>query len=266
MGVAGDRLSAFAEPAPRDGREALLGRLYGLCLLACGGLGLWLLTVEAAPAIRGPRPEPHRITFAVPVPPRPALAESAPRPEPQALAPAIAASAAAAPPATEPAPPIPAAAVDGTAPADAAPRRVYGVRRVLARGLGSAGTAAAGLVTKHGNTLDGVADTLTATPADLAGELASLGTVERAPEPLARVKPRYSEAMIAARASGTVVARLLIDADGSVRAVEVREDFGLDSRERAIEAFRQFRFRPALRDGEPVAVWIVHRIRFEFQE
>ncbi len=81
-----------------------------------------------------------------------------------------------------------------------------------------------------------------------------------------RVKPRYSEALIAARAGGTVSARVLVDRDGRVAAVRITEDIGHDSAAVAEEALRQFRFRPALRHGQPVAVWIIHRIRFEFQE
>ena len=87
-----------------------------------------------------------------------------------------------------------------------------------------------------------------------------------APEPVHQVKPRYSAAMLAARASGVVTARLLVDADGAVAEVVVLEDIGHDARTLAAEAFRQFRFRPARRHGESVAVWIVFRMRFEYQE
>ena len=59
-----------------------------------------------------------------------------------------------------------------------APRRVYGVRKVYARGLGSGGGAGPGLVVKQGNTVDGRPDTLTATEADLRGELVALSTVD----------------------------------------------------------------------------------------
>ena len=124
----------------------------------------------------------------------------------------------------------------------------------------------AGLVTQRGNTLGGVRDTLTATAADLQGELAASSSVDQAPEPLHRAKPAYSPAMRKARAQGTVTAYLLVDVDGAVRDVRVTDDIGWDSREVATAALRQFRFRPAQRDGQPVAVWIRHHIRFEFQD
>ena len=44
-----------------------------------------------------------------------------------------------------------------------------------------------GIVVKRGNTLDGVADTLTATEADLARPLVALSTVEEPPAPVHRV-------------------------------------------------------------------------------
>ena len=43
---------------------------------------------------------------------------------------------------------------------------VYGVRKVFARGLGSGPGESPGLVVKQGNSVDGRADTLTATAAD----------------------------------------------------------------------------------------------------
>ncbi len=151
-------------------------------------------------------------------------------------------------------------------PAPPAPRRVYGVRKVYARGLGSGASQPSGLVRKLGNTIDGRVDTLIATPADLQGELASLSSVDKVPEPLRRVKPVYSLAMLKARVRGVVTAYLLVDVDGTVKAVNVTEDIGLDSRQVASKALGGFRFKPAFKNGSPVAVWILHHVRFEFQE
>ncbi len=145
-------------------------------------------------------------------------------------------------------------------------RRVYGVRKVYARGFGKASSAASGLVTKKGNTVDGVADDLEATEADLLGELAALSSVEKAPQPLRRVKPVYSEAMLQAKVKGVVTAYLLVDRDGLVKDVKITQDIGFDSRQVAINALSRFKFEPALKNGQPVAVWILHRIRFEYQE
>lgn len=251
-------LTAYEVAAPRDDRARVLRRLLAATLVLAAGFGLLLLAVEVTPAELAAAVRAQRIVYVAPPPP-PREPAAAPEPAPDAptnLEPeTMLAQAVDAPPAAAP------------AAEAAAPRRVYGVRQVLAKGIGEGGQAPRmGLVVKRGNTLDGVPDTVTATAADLAGPLVALSTVEQAPEPIHRVTPAYSAALVAARASGTVTARLLIDVDGRVAAVEVLEDIGHDSRDLAVAAFRQFRFRPALRGGEPVAVWIVHRIRFEFQE
>ena len=263
------KLAVYAQPAVRDGRGGFLARCLGASLLVFCGLGLLLWTVDLPAVVQRPARIAHRIAFQA----------SAPAPEitapPEIAVPEITPETVVAQPverpvlrAVRPEPVVKAseaAAAEAETP-EITPRRVYGVRKVMARGLGGGGTASSGLVVKRGNVLDGVADTLTATAADLQGELAALSTVERAPEPIHQVKPRYSEALTAARASGTVTARLLVDTDGSVADLRVIEDIGHDSATIAAHAFARFRFRPALRHGEPVAVWIVFRMRFEFQE
>jgi len=159
---------------------------------------------------------------------------------------------------------VPEKPVEETAPPVV--RRVYGVRKIYGKGLGNSTSEPSGLVSKIGNTVDGVADNLVATEEDLKGELASLSSVDKAPEPVRRIKPVYSQAMLKAKIRGVVTAYLLVDVDGTVRDVKVTEDIGLDSRQVATKALSGFKFKPALKNNSPVAVWILHRIRFEFQE
>ena len=150
------------------------------------------------------------------------------------------------------------------APAPETPARpVYGVRKVLANGIGTGG-ASGGIVTRRGNVLNGDVSTA-AEDGETVGSLVSISSVDAAPEPVRRVLPEYTDEMRTERASGVVTARLLIDTEGRVRDVEILSDFGLGSADLARRAFEQFRFRPAMRGGEPVSVWIVHKIRFEFQ-
>ena len=272
MTTAASSVSRYLQPAGAPPAPPAVRVLTAAIVLGslAAGLGLGLVPVPAPVAMPGPARDAGTVHL-VELPPPPApdpVAE--PQPEPES--------------APEPAPVLtpdtvldapvdlpvetPDAAPSGdpeTAPAETEVRRVYGVRRVYARGLGAGGDPS-GLVAKRGNTLAGPPDTLTATAADLAGRLAPLSTVDRAPEPLSRPQPAYSDAMRAARVSGTVEAWLLVGPDGSVRDVNVTSDIGADSRDVATAALRRFRFRPAERDGAPVAVWILHRIRFQFQE
>lgn len=264
------QLSRFAEPAPQEAARGFAGLLLTAATV-CASVGILLSLVEVPAQVETGGAGAHRVTVEfdavalpqpepVPEPESEPTPTAAPRLDPQTvLAQAV----------DRPAPePVTAkvAPTEAPEPADPQPRRVYGVRKVYARGLGGGAAAGDRLVVKQGNAADGRADTLTATAADLRGDLAALSTVERAPEPVHRVKPAYSEALAEARARGTVSAYLLVDVDGAVRDVNITEDIGYDSREVAAAAFRKFRFRPAVKDGEPVAVWILHRIRFEFQE
>jgi TonB family protein len=63
---------------------------------------------------------------------------------------------------------------------------------------------------------------------------------------------------------GDVVLRIVIEADGRVGAIEVLRGpdprFGFDLE--AIEAVKQWRYRPALLDGRPVAAYA--RVFVEF--
>jgi len=258
-------LQEYAEPAPTGTQngDRLFHRLLASHVVAILGLGVLLLTIPVAPAARGllsdARPTPFKVATDLLTPPRPA--DPPPKEEPSILTPETKLNQA-----------VEIAAPEPSAPPEQAPksgppaRRVYGVRKVFARGLGTGSGGGEGLVVKRGNTLDGRADTLTATEADLRAPATPFSQVEQAPVPVRQVKPSYSSLLLQNRVSGAVKARLLIDTDGTVRSVEILEDIGYDSREIAASALREFRFRPATRGGEPVAVWILYQIRFEYQE
>src|SRR5688572_16882539 len=69
-------------------------------------------------------------------------------------------------------------------------------------------------------------------------------------------KPTYTEAAMRARIEGEVVLTIEITAEGTVANPRVRKsldrEHGLD--EAAIEAAGRWRFKPATKDGQPVAV------------
>lgn len=84
----------------------------------------------------------------------------------------------------------------------------------------------------------------------------------REPAPYRRLRPAYTEAAARADAEATVDAEVEIDAVGEVGRVRVVRwaGFGLD--ESVVSTVRQMHFRPALRDGEPVAVRVLLRYNF----
>ena len=140
------------------------------------------------------------------------------------------------------------------------------MRRVFATGLGSGGNGSSAIVSKLGNTLEKEPDTLKATEEDLKGPLVSITTVSKAPVRMNMVKPEYTKEMKENKASGVVKAKLLIDIDGAVKKAIILQDIGFGSRDAAFEAFKKLKFKPALRDNEPVAVWIIMKYRFVLQD
>ena len=104
---------------------------------------------------------------------------------------------------------------------------------------------------------------------DAAGPLLDLSAEEsvrredvREPAPFRRVRPAYTEEAARAEAEATVDAVVEIDAGGRVARVEVVRwaGFGLD--ESVAAAVRAMHFRPATRDGEPVASRVLLRYNF----
>jgi TonB family protein len=84
----------------------------------------------------------------------------------------------------------------------------------------------------------------------------------REPAPYRRLRPAYTDAASRAEAEATVDAEVEIAADGEVGSVRVVRwaGFGLD--ESVVSTVRQMHFRPAARDGEPVAVRVLLRYNF----
>ncbi len=83
-----------------------------------------------------------------------------------------------------------------------------------------------------------------------------------APVLIHQVEPEYSEEARKAKYQGTVVIHCVVDTNGAVRNIRLAQsvDLGLD--EKAIEAVRQWKFRPGTRDGLPVPVWAAIEVTF----
>jgi TonB family protein len=78
------------------------------------------------------------------------------------------------------------------------------------------------------------------------------------------VKPAYTSDAMRAKVQGSVLLECIVRSDGSVGDVKVARSldpvFGLDLE--AMKAARQWRFRPGMRQGEPVAVLVVIELTF----
>ena len=84
------------------------------------------------------------------------------------------------------------------------------------------------------------------------------------PVPVRSVKPGYTAAAMDAHIEGTVGLDIVVLADGKVSEVMVTQsldkEYGLDTQ--AVEAARQWLFKPGTKDGKPVAVRVALEMTF----
>jgi TonB family protein len=74
--------------------------------------------------------------------------------------------------------------------------------------------------------------------------------------------PEYSDEARRAQYQGTCVLSLIVGPDGLPRDIKVARSLGMGLDEKAIEAVKQWKFQPALKDGKPVAVEISIEVPF----
>jgi TonB family protein len=74
------------------------------------------------------------------------------------------------------------------------------------------------------------------------------------PFPLRKVEPRYTEQARKARLQGSVIVRVEVRPDGTVAPdnITVVQGLGTELDENAIEAVKQWIFKPAYKDGKPI--------------
>lgn len=83
-----------------------------------------------------------------------------------------------------------------------------------------------------------------------------------APRTLYAPDPEYSEEARKAKWQGTVVLWVIVGPDGRPRDIRIQRSLGMGLDEKAIEAVRQWKFDPARKDGQPVAVQINVEVNF----
>lgn len=88
----------------------------------------------------------------------------------------------------------------------------------------------------------------------------------RAAEPIARLQPDYPRDAFRAGEEGRVLLRVQVDAGGNPVDVQVADSSGSRELDRAaVEAMRQWRFEPALDDGDAVASTVEIPIDFTLE-
>jgi len=79
---------------------------------------------------------------------------------------------------------------------------------------------------------------------------------------LYQVEPEFSEEARKAKFSGNVVVYLWVDPDGKPSHIKVVRGVGMGLDQKAIDAVRQYRFKPAMKDGKPVQVDLYVDVNF----
>lgn len=94
------------------------------------------------------------------------------------------------------------------------------------------------------------------------GGLMSVGGGVSAPQVVHSVDPEFTEQARQASFQGSVSIELIVDQQGNPQNIRVTRHLGMGLDEKAIEAVRQYKFRPAMYQGHPVAVQIIIDVAF----
>ena len=92
--------------------------------------------------------------------------------------------------------------------------------------------------------------------AGTGGGVFRVGGGVSAPRTIYAPDPEYSEEARKAKFQGVVVLHLIVGPDGRPRDIRVARNLGMGLDDKAIEAVRTWRFEPARKDGQPVAVQV----------
>jgi periplasmic protein TonB len=95
------------------------------------------------------------------------------------------------------------------------------------------------------------------------GGLAQVGGRVSAPVPLLQPEAEFSDEARRAKYQGVCLVGLIVDAQGNPQNVHIVRALGMGLDEKAMEAVRKYKFKPAMRDGKtPVAVPVNVEVNF----
>jgi periplasmic protein TonB len=94
------------------------------------------------------------------------------------------------------------------------------------------------------------------------GGVMSVGGGVSAPVLVHSAEPEFTEQARQGNYQGTVSIQLIVDSQGNPQDVRVVRHLGMGLDEKAIQAVRQYKFRPAMYQGRPVAVQMIVEVDF----
>ena len=84
--------------------------------------------------------------------------------------------------------------------------------------------------------------------------------------PESKVEPKYSDEARDAKHQGSVLLDILVNSEGLVDDVKIVRPLGYGLDEKAVDAVIQWRFRPATKNGKPVAAKAKVEINFRLAD
>lgn len=99
----------------------------------------------------------------------------------------------------------------------------------------------------------------------LGGPPRRVGGAVKPPVRVYGPQPLYTEEARLGRVQGVVILEAIIDEQGDVHSVRVLKGLPMGLAESAAETAQQWKFKPAMMDGEPVAVFLNLTVRFSLQ-
>jgi protein TonB len=95
------------------------------------------------------------------------------------------------------------------------------------------------------------------------GGAKQIGSGVKGPTIIYQPEPEFSEEARKAKFQGVVTVSIIVDAQGRPQNVHVTRGVGMGLDEKAMEAVRQYRFKPGTENGKPVATYLNVEVNFE---
>jgi protein TonB len=97
----------------------------------------------------------------------------------------------------------------------------------------------------------------------MGGGARQVGGAVIGPKVIYQPEPEFSEEARKAKFQGVVTVSIIVDAQGRPQNVHVTRGVGMGLDEKAMEAVRQYRFKPGTENGKPVATYLNVEVNFE---
>jgi protein TonB len=97
---------------------------------------------------------------------------------------------------------------------------------------------------------------------ELQQEAFDVADLEKRPEPISQTAPVYPPELKKAKISGIVTLVFVLGEDGRVEDPRVESSTRPEFEKPALDAIRRWRFRPGMKDGQPVRTYIRQPLKF----